>query len=1077
MNPSDIPISKTKILLPKRRAELLTRKRLLDPLYDFLDRKLIMVSAPAGYGKTSLLIDLAYHSDLPFCWLAIDPLDREPQRFIAYFIAALTERFPKFGNRSHSMLNTMTNLKTGMEPLLVTLVNEIYDDIHEHFILVLDDFHLLDDVDPIKYFINRFTQLVGENCHLILSSRSLPELPDLTLLVAREQVGGLDFSDLTFTPQEIQALLAQNQQIHLSDEDAQKLVEATEGWITGLQFTDLNQAQYGELNFQPSHAVGINVFDYLGEQVLEHQTDALQLFLLRSSLLEEFDVKLCEAVLGPLYPEHQNWSKLIETIVQKNLFALPVGINGQWIRYHHLFRDFLQERIRGERPDEAFPILQRLAQFHEKQGQWERAYQLYKQLGDIDALADMVEHAGIPMYQNAMLTLEGWLKDLPPSISQKRPGLLSLQGAVESAQGNVSEAVKIFDRAIVKFREEQNMSGLALALARRGNAQRLLGNYDDAILDTDEVIKLTDSNDELQWNYADALRVKGLSLFRKGHTRQASNYLEHALDIFVRLNDAHSVPILLMETGMVNAMLGQYNDTKAAYKKALDIWKRNGNLSLQASLLNNLGFLYHQLGEYEQAAQALEEGLICAQQSGHKRMEALISISLGDMYVDIGDFEIAEQNYRRVSDLVQRLDERFLINYLAIAETNLALLRKKTSDAREILDHAKAAIKLSNSNYETGLYQLMCGRLLLQEDKPQQAIVELTEAERRFIDDGREMESIWCRIWLSAAQIQNGERGIARKEMETAVHNPQQINHFSIIAAIQAKDRLKELRNDRENKSSLRVFFEKVDRMELHLPRVRRQLRRLVRAIDIPTARLVIQAFGQGQVWINGKLLTISDWQTQSVRELFFFFLVQDRPATKEKIGGTLWPEIDDPVKLRLRFKNEIYRLRRAVGQDVILFEDDRYQINPALDHEYDVEAFETYLARAKSASTYAEQIGYYKKAIELVHGHYLEDVGATWVWPERERLSQTFLSASLTLAELHIKEAQMPKALSVCQRILEYDATSEAAYRLIMQIYHRMGDRASVIHTFHTCEEAMQKAFAMPPSEETLRLHRELLA
>jgi len=1077
MSASEIPIGKTKIILPKRRAELLTRKRLLDSLYEILDRKLVMVSAPAGYGKTSLLIDLAHHSDLAFCWLALDLLDREPQRFIAYLIAALAERFPQFGNRSTSMLNTMTSLDDGVERLLVTLVNEIYDEIQEHFVLVLDDFHLLDDVQSIQYFVNRFTQLVGENCHLILSSRSLPELSDMTLLVAREQVGGLDFSDLSFRPEEIQALLAQNQQIHLSDEDAHKLVDTTEGWITGLQFTDTNLVRSEETNFRPSHGVGVSVFDYLGQQVLEHQSDALRSFLLRSSLLEEFDIALCEAVLAPLYSEPQNWSNLLETIVQKNLFALPVGANGQWLRYHHLFRDYLQERFRREYPEEVKPILERLARFNETRGEWEKAYQLYKQLGDVNALADLIERAGIPMYQHAMLTLDSWLKDLPPSIVQKRAGLLSLRGLIEPAKGNAGEGIRLLNLASAKFREEKNIPNLALTLVRRATANRLLGNYQEAIDDAEEGIQLTENNDDLQLDYAAALREKGLNFFRQGHTLDAAKYLEHALDIYIRLNDTHSIPILLMESGMTNAMLGQYNETKTAYKKALEIWRQIGNLSLQASLLNNLGFLHHQLGEYEQAAQALEEGLICAQRSGFKHMEALISISLGDLYADVEDFEVAKQNYHQGSDLLQQLGERFLINYLALAEANLALLKKETSVAREILDNAMASINASNSNYELGLYQLVYGRLLLQGDRPQQAIAKLAEAERYLTEDGREMESVWSHVWLAAAQYRNGNPAAAREEIKIALQNPGQIKHFTVVAARQAKEWLEDLRNDCEARSLLRGLFEKVDRLESQLPRIRRQLRRLARTGEIPTAHLVIRAFGQGQVWMNGKLLTMSDWQTQSVRELFFYFLTMERPAAREKVGEALWPETDEPAKLNLRFKNEIYRLRRAVGLDAILFKDNHYQFNAAADHEYDVEAFEAYLAKAKSALTPIEQISFYQKAIELVHGHCLEDINATWVWPERERLSQIFLSALLTLAELHVRESQLPNALNTCQRALEYDKTFEAAYRLIMQIYHRMGDRASIIHTYQICEEAMQKAFDMPPSQETQELYDKLIS
>ena len=276
--------------------------------------------------------------------------------------------------------------------------------------------------EPILYFVNRFLQLIGENCHLVLVSRTLPELPDIPLLVAREDVGGLDFSDLSFRPEEIQALLAQNRQIHLSDEDARRLAEVTEGWITGLQFADPSQLASGEIPFRTSHAVGVSVFDYLGQQVLEQQSKDLQSFVLRSSLLEEFDAALCDAVLGPMYTTPQAWPKLLDTIVQKNLFALPVGKDGQWLRYHHLFRDYLQERFRKEYPEEVTPILQRLAQYNETHGEWEKAYQLYKGLGEPNALADMIERAGIPMYQHALLTLKSWLKDLPPRSRTTGPG-------------------------------------------------------------------------------------------------------------------------------------------------------------------------------------------------------------------------------------------------------------------------------------------------------------------------------------------------------------------------------------------------------------------------------------------------------------------------------------------------------------------------------------------------------------------------------------------------------------------------------------------------------------------------------
>jgi len=1076
MSASEVLISKTKIIVPKRRVELLTRQRLLNAIYEILDRKLVVVSAPAGYGKTSLLIDLAHRSDLPFCWLSLDSLDREPQRFIAYFIAAIAEHFPKFGNRSRSVLNTLTNLDEGMESVLVTLINEIYDEIHEHFVLVLDDFHLVDDVESILYFVNRFTQLSDENCHLILSSRSLTNLPDLTLLVAREQVGGLSFSDLSFRPEEIQALLAQNRQIHLSDEDARKLAEATEGWVTGLQFTDLSFVQGKEaLHPLPSSAVGIDVFDYLGQQVLEHQPEWLQLFLLRSSLLEEFDAALCEIALGPFYSVRQDWSKTIDLILQKNLFALPVGTNGQWLRYHHLFRDFLQQRFRNQRPEETPLILQRLAQYHETHGNWEKAYQLYKQLGDFDALVNLIEHAGIPMYQNAKLTLDSWIKNIPPSLLQKRPGLLSLRGAIETAKGNTLDGIEVFNNAIKIYRRENNPSDLSLALVRRGNAYRFLGNYEEAFRDADEAMELICTDDNSQLIYADALRIKGLGLFQQGHTAQAAKFLEQALDIYIRLDDITSIPLLLMETGMMYYETDEFLKARNSFQKALEIWRQAGNLNGQADVLNNLGVLFHKHGDYELAGQMLEQGLLCAREGGHKPGEALILISLGDVYAELDDFEIAEENYNQAKRLTQQLGARYLINYLALSEFNLALLKNDRILAEAASEKCSSLIEVKNSNYEYGLYQLFCARLSLLNGDPHRAVNELGKAEQYFNQERKQAEIILSHVWMAAAQYDLGHHEAALKELGSVLPDSNQLNQLVIITVRQALKWLETLRSDPQAQKNLRELFKKVDALDARLPRMRRQLRRLSRVVEVPTPQFVIRAFGQGNVSLNGKTITMKEWQTQSVRELFFYFLSLKRPMTKEQIQEALWTDITEPAKSSLRFKNEIYRLRRALGQDVIRFKDDRYQFNLALDHEYDVEAFEAFVAKAKSLFDPAEQISLYQRAIDLVHGHYLEDIDATWVWPERERLNQAYLWASLALAELYLREGQTHDALKICEDALKYDSTFEATYRLKMQVYRRLGDRGSVIHTYKICEKVMQHFYNLPPSEETQRLYQEL--
>ncbi|HSO12617.1 MAG TPA: hypothetical protein VLT51_09600, partial [Anaerolineales bacterium] len=529
-----IPISKTKIVVPNRRPELLSRPRLLESLKALLDNKLILLSAPAGYGKTSLLIDLANHVEMPVCWLSLDLLDRDPQRFIAYLIAALSERFPGIGGTARTRLSRSNSIEQDAEAILVMLTNEIYDQVEEDFLLIIDDYHLLDDVSVISQLVNRFLELVMENCHVILSSRTLPSLVDVTLMVAREQVAGLSHVELAFLPGEIQALYAQNFHQRLSDETAQEFVAQTGGWITGMVFSNLPGMP---------RVSGVDAFAYLGQQVLDQQPVHIREFLLRTSLPEEFNAEFCSMVLETLHPEPPNWHDLMSFILEKNLFVLPLDSDGRWLRYHPLFREFLQTRLREERPHEVRPILERMVKAYEKLGEWEKAYFTCKQLNNPDALAGVIERAGTPMLQSALVTLEGWINSLPPAMLQTRPGLISLRGPILAVKGRLRESNELLDKAVSIYRKNKDVEGLILALIRRANTLRFLGDYAASLVDIQEALRLSELDVSFQSHYAEALRIKGLDLYRFGESRQAIESLEHSLLLFSAMKETNRIPI------------------------------------------------------------------------------------------------------------------------------------------------------------------------------------------------------------------------------------------------------------------------------------------------------------------------------------------------------------------------------------------------------------------------------------------------------------------------------------------------------------------------------------------------------
>ncbi|HUG33959.1 MAG TPA: tetratricopeptide repeat protein, partial [Anaerolineales bacterium] len=749
---SSIPISKTKIIVPPRRSVMLSRTRLLESLRKSLDNKLILLSAAAGYGKTSLLIDLAHGIEMPVCWLSLDALDREPQRFMAYLIASLSERFPKVGESSQILLNNLKTIETDAESLLVTLTNELYDQVEEDYLIVMDDYHLLDDVPVISSLVNRFLQLVDENCHVLIASRTLPDLDDVSLMVAREQVAGLSQAELAFQPREIQAFYAKNNQGYLSDEKANQIFHETGGWITGMVLSNPSE----------KHITGVDMFSYLATEVLNRQPPHVREFLLRTSLPEEFNAEFCEIVLGPFHSKPENWLVLMGTILEKNLFVLPLDEDGRWLRYHPLFREFLQSRLRRERPHEIGPMLERMVKAYEAAGEWEKAYFTCKQLNDLDALADVIERAGTPMLQTALVTLEGWINSLPPAIVRTRPGLISLRGAISRMKGNLSEAIALLDMAVDAHTKEGNIHGLTLALVRRANTLRLLGKYPDSVHDADRALQLSESDVSLQPMYAEALRIRGLTSFRLGESRSAVEFLERSLSLYTELKETGSISMLLSETAMLRATIGDVEEAKTLYQEALKRLRDEKNLYTQADTLNNLAVLYLQLGEYELASGTFEEGLTAARNSRNHRSESLILAGLGDLYCEVEEFETAMRAYQLAETAAAEVSGFFISNYLMLARAGLALLQNDLDTALHYLNQFRRKIKLNPSGYERGLWASLEGRRHFLNNDLKKAITYLTEGKTCFFQDGRDAEYQLCVVWLMAAHERANQREQAR---------------------------------------------------------------------------------------------------------------------------------------------------------------------------------------------------------------------------------------------------------------------------------------------------------------------------
>ncbi len=1075
---SPIPVTRTRILQPRRRGDLLSRQRLLHLLYELMDNKLTIIAAPAGYGKTTLLIDFANHIEYPVCWFAIDPLDRDPQRFLAYFISALNLRFPSFGESSMTALRNAIQGDFNLDRLTTTIINDAYEHISEHFVVVLDDYHLVDGSKLVDQFVSRFIQDVDENCHLIIASRTLLTLPDFPLMVARSQVGGLSFEELAFVPEELQELLLQNYQASLSLEASEDLIRQAEGWITGLLLSTEAIQQKAPDRRRVARVSGVGLAEYL-DQVLAKQPAEIKRFLLRSSLLEEFDAKLCEEVIGAaLSLQGEPWNEYLDEVIRSNLFVLLVGEDRIWLRYHHLFRDFLQACIQRDYPDEARRIQQALADYYTSHGDWESAYRFYHKLGDVMGKARLIEQAGAAMATAGLAKpLSGWIDTLPSSLIDSSPALLSLKGLVISTLGSTQEGLQLYNQAISRMNEGNSNGLLPRTLARRAFAHQVLGEYAFAIKDARQALSMVHAKDEEKAISVEALRTIGFCSFHQGELTEALEALHQALGFSQSLPGGPLESMILMEIGLVQQSKGDYIAAENSYAQALERIGANSNSIWRANVLNNLGFLQHQLGDYETAASTFERALQHARIGGSPRLEAYAYTDIGDLYRDMQAIDEAREAYRQAYEVAKRIGDRFLMVYLSLAEAEIYRMKKDYGNSSQRLAAAWERARDGSSQYELSLCAMEDGILMTAQGKPAEAMESLKQALSHLEANGYSMEAARASLYLSFAEFDLKDAPSASQHLQQAFHliGAHEKQQPLIAIGLWEKVRVEGMKSSFEPSSIVGQYLRQVRQFEQRLPGLRRRLRQKASSVPFAPPRLIIRALGKFQVKINTRSITIADWQTKIARDLFFILLNHSEGMTKEAIGAIFWPDISSD-ELKLRFKNTIYRVRHAVGKQAIVLQDDYYRFNRGLDYEYDVEDFLKEIKQAQKATTPKEQIAHYQVALRLYKGPFLPESEETWSLSERERLFQYHLETLLQLAEIHLEGGQLQDALDFSQRALEEDPCLEAAHRLAMRVHAAMGNRVAVARQYERCRQALLQEINALPSPQTQTLHDTLM-
>lgn len=567
------PVVETKLLLPRARAHTLDRPRFDELLVRGWDATLLLVSAPAGFGKTTLLGTwlAAGGHDRPTAWVSLDERDGDASSFWTYVLIAVDRAAPGTATAALALL------QSGQAPVnavLTALLNEL-SVLAEDLNLVLDDFHLAEGPD-IQVGMAFLIEHLPPQVHVIISSRADPALP-LARLRARGELVEIRAADLRFTGAETAAYLNDLNALGLEPNEVVALEDRTEGWAAALQLAALSLHGRGDRSQFIAGFAGDDRFvvDYLADEVLDRQPHDVRRFLLDTSILDRLSAPLCDAVTGSA-----SGRRMLESLERQNLFVIPLDAHRNWYRYHHLFADVLRVRLLDERPEDLPALHRRASAWYDRAGDPEAAVRHALAAGDVALAAAQAEVAIRPLLRERR---EGiicrWVDQLPADIVTNRP-VLAVGFVAALAQSNrfdglatrLDEAEHLLstptDDQVVVDRAELTRLPAAVATYRAALAL-VAGDLDGTV--EHATLALSRAADEDDLTIASASALLGLASLTRGDLDAAHHGYRSATDSLNHMGHVADVLGCSITLADIEITQGKLGDAQRTYQHALEL--------------------------------------------------------------------------------------------------------------------------------------------------------------------------------------------------------------------------------------------------------------------------------------------------------------------------------------------------------------------------------------------------------------------------------------------------------------------------------------------------------------------------
>lgn len=1067
----DSLILDTKLLPPHVKDTFLRRERLLARLRDNKDKKLMLLCADAGYGKTTLLAQFCAELTVPFIYYDLDETDSNLATFFSYLGAGVRKHDPRFGQVVEELVRQTINV----DIVVGTFINEFVRSALGELYIILDDFHYLQNNHRICTALDYFLRHVPANLHFIISSRAVPNI-NLAYYAAKDELLKIEKNDLRFSDEEIEELLKRVHGLKVSGEDLKRITELSTGWVTLLQLVLQKIRVTRDKTAQDALGSCVvpdeNVFTYFAGEVFDQMPRVIKEFLLKTSILDHFNPEVCDELLSI-----RRSRKIIARLDAENMFISRVGEDYQ---YHPVFHEFLRRTLGRYFTASVVKRLHEKAAVHfTGQGDYTSAVRHLVAAGQYARAARMlvknhqhwVRRSDYPTY--ALL-----VDSIPETIHEQHPYLLLRKADAFDVLDRKAQALRLAESAVRIFTRRRDRQGLA-----------------------------------------EALMVKALIHYEEGQRRKGIAYARRAYDRLTRKNSTAGAR-MLMQLGSMYRDACRFRRAQQCFESALKILGRHQDRELEESLLTRIGLLHLATANFKEADRMFMDVLSRFEDLAQGLNLIYKYSTVVAINIDAGDYPKAWDYLARAENMLRQYNDPWITKYLVYMRGKLLWAEGRFPDAIRHLENAIRDYKTFSRILDPYIIgDIVDSHLRLGDVRQAREAFKQFEGVRDIIDEAPNLAVIYLTIQGSLLSAE-GRHAEAQVSLRDALKRVRSVDRYYMTMTTSC-ELCKCLHRSADHEAARSLFakcleiarlrdydaymiIEARDYIELfrlasgqdsHLDHIARILARtgtepaqnLLNELQIRRGIYDLRCRVLGRFELSdakGRVLTPA-WRTKKARGLFVHFITgQGRRYSREQLIDAFWPG-KDLHSATHHLHVEISALRRTLGkiagaapdqQEAILFDGHDYRWNPGILVRSDVDEFERLLGEAASvlASNRARAKQLYARAAHLYRGDFCAGTEAPWCDKVRARLRQQALDALKTLGRLYYEERAYGRARSFFSRALELGGADQTLYISVMRCLQALNDRRGVQQQYARLVKTLKARGVSAVPEEAVQIYQQ---